>query len=47
MSANKDFPGEKAGRNPILVKVMDIFGNDTSQAFDVEINKCQEKLRAL
>jgi len=27
---------EKAGRYRILVKVIDIFGNDTSQAFDVE-----------
>jgi adenine-specific DNA-methyltransferase len=28
---------EKAGRYRVLVKVIDIFGNDTSQAFDVEI----------
>jgi len=28
---------EKPGRYRILVKVIDIFGNDTSQAFDVEI----------
>lgn len=28
---------EKAGRYRILVKVIDIFGNDTSQAFDVEV----------
>ncbi len=28
---------EKAGRYRILVKVIDIFGNDTSQAFDVEM----------
>ena len=29
--------GEKPGRYRILVKVIDIFGNDTSQAFDVEV----------
>ena len=28
---------EKAGRYRILVKVIDIFGNDTTQAFDVEV----------
>lgn len=28
---------EKRGRYRVLVKVIDIFGNDTSQAFDVEI----------
>jgi DNA modification methylase len=28
---------EKPGRYRILVKVIDIFGNDTSQAFDVEV----------
>ena len=28
---------EKKGRYRILVKVIDIFGNDTSQAFDVEV----------
>jgi len=28
---------EKAGRVRILVKVIDIFGNDTTQAFDVEV----------
>jgi len=28
---------EKPGRHRILVKVIDIFGNDTSQAFDVEV----------
>ena len=27
----------KAGRYRIVVKVIDIFGNDTSQAFDVEV----------
>jgi adenine-specific DNA-methyltransferase len=27
----------KAGKHRILVKVIDIFGNDTSQAFDVEV----------
>ena len=27
----------KPGRYRILVKVIDIFGNDTSQAFDVEV----------
>jgi len=27
---------DKPGRYRILVKVIDIFGNDTSQAFDVE-----------
>jgi hypothetical protein len=31
------FSGEKAGRNPILVKVMDIFGNRISQAYRVEV----------
>jgi adenine-specific DNA-methyltransferase len=29
---------EKPGKYRILVKVIDIFGNDTSQAFDVEVN---------
>ena len=29
---------EKAGQYRILVKVIDIFGNDTSQAFDAEVN---------
>ncbi len=28
---------EKAGKYRILVKVIDFFGNDTSQAFDVEV----------
>ena len=28
---------EKAGKRCVLVKVIDIFGNDTSQAFDVEV----------
>ena len=28
---------EKSGKYRILVKVIDIFGNDTSQAFDVEV----------
>jgi DNA modification methylase len=28
---------EKVGKHRILVKVIDIFGNDTSQAFDVEV----------
>jgi adenine-specific DNA-methyltransferase len=28
---------EQKGRYRILVKVIDIFGNDTSQAFDVEV----------
>ena len=28
---------EKSGRYCILIKVIDIFGNDTSQAFDVEV----------
>jgi DNA modification methylase len=28
---------EKAGKYRILIKVIDIFGNDTSQAFDVEV----------
>jgi len=27
----------KPGRYQILVEVIDIFGNDTSQAFDVEV----------
>ena len=29
---------KKAGTYRILVKVIDIFGNDTSQAFDVEVS---------
>lgn len=29
---------EKAGKYRILVKVIDIFGNDTSQVFDTEVN---------
>ena len=29
---------EEAGKHRILVKVIDIFGNDTSQVFDVEVN---------
>ena len=29
---------EKPGRYRVLVKVIDIFGNDTSQAFDVEVD---------
>jgi len=29
---------EKPGKYRILVKVVDIFGNDTSQAFEVEVN---------
>ena len=28
---------EKPGKYPILVKVIDIFGNDTSQAFNAEV----------
>ena len=28
---------EKPGKYRVLVKVIDIFGNDTSQAFDVEV----------
>jgi adenine-specific DNA-methyltransferase len=28
---------DKPGRYRVLVKVVDIFGNDTSQAFDVEV----------
>ena len=28
---------DKAGKYRILVKVIDIFGNDTSQAFDIEV----------
>jgi len=28
---------DKPGKYRILVKVIDIFGNDTSQAFDVEV----------
>jgi hypothetical protein len=31
------FTYEKAGKYRILIKVIDIFGNDTSQAFDVEV----------
>jgi DNA modification methylase len=30
-------PYEKPGKYRVLVKVVDIFGNDTSQAFDVEV----------
>ena len=29
---------QKAGKYRILVKVIDIFGNDTSQVFDTEVN---------
>ena len=28
---------EKPGRYHVLVKVIDIFGNDTSQGYDVEV----------
>ncbi len=28
---------ERPGRYRVLVKVIDVFGNDTSQAFDVEV----------
>ena len=28
---------DKAGKYRILVKVIDIFGNDTSQAYEVEV----------
>jgi hypothetical protein len=28
---------EKPGKYRVLVKVIDIFGNDTSQVFDVEV----------
>jgi hypothetical protein len=28
---------EKAGKYRVLVKVIDIFGNDTSRALDVEV----------
>ena len=28
---------DKAGRYRVLVKVVDIFGNDTTQAFDVDV----------
>jgi PKD repeat protein len=28
---------EKPGKYRVLVKVIDIFGNDTSQAFDAEV----------
>lgn len=28
---------ERPGKHRILVKAIDIFGNDTSQAFDVEV----------
>ena len=28
---------EKAGRYRVLVKVVDIFGNDTTQAFDIDV----------
>jgi hypothetical protein len=31
------FSGQKAVRNPLLVKVMDIFGNDTPQTYELEI----------
>jgi hypothetical protein len=30
---------EQPGRFRVLVKVIDIFGNDTSQAFDVDVNR--------
>jgi hypothetical protein len=35
--ASDSHPYEKAGKHRILVKVIDIFGNDTSQAFNVEV----------
>jgi adenine-specific DNA-methyltransferase len=28
---------ERPGKYRVLVKVVDIFGNDTTQAFDVEV----------
>jgi hypothetical protein len=28
---------DKPGKHTVMVKVIDIFGNDTSQAFEVEI----------
>jgi hypothetical protein len=28
---------DKAGKYTVMVKVVDIFGNDTSQAFEVEV----------
>jgi hypothetical protein len=28
---------EKPGKHRVLVKVVDIFGNDTSQAFEVQV----------
>lgn len=31
------YPYEKPGKYTIMVKVVDIFGNDTSQAFDLEV----------
>ena len=31
-------PYENAGKRRILVRVIDIFGNDTRQAFDVDVN---------
>jgi DNA modification methylase len=35
--ASESHTYEKEGKHRILVKVIDIFGNDTSQAFDVEV----------
>ena len=36
-------PTKKPGKYRILVKVIDIFGNDTSQAFDVEVKLAMAK----
>ena len=35
--ASDPHPYKHAGRYKILIKVIDIFGNDTSQAFDIEV----------
>ena len=35
--ASDPYTYDKPGKHRIVVKVIDIFGNDTSQAFDVEV----------
>ena len=34
---SEEYKYEKAGQYKILIKVIDIFGNDTSQAYDIEV----------
>lgn len=40
------FAYENPGRYTIMVKVIDIFGNDTSQAFDVDLPAPSEARQA-